>query len=227
MDKPLWGLRVQGVVLSSIPVVACACGAEGHMASIGPLALGAKGCVERLHRFAQGAADWRSGPRWSILSVLCLVHPLPLRGVPLKGKREVWEEKQRVIYFMYHSAFSLFGGERSELITRMLIMPYGTESKSRNADFIFIALRAIPQPSARRAVKLKNPWAEGPSILRTLTPRVCPRPVHLKNLFPQPFSTTLFHNPPPTGGHNPRGAAPSTLPFEPFEPSHQRCVQFL
>ena len=49
--------------LSSIPEGACACGAEGHMASIGPLALGAKGCVERLHRFAQGAADWRSGKR--------------------------------------------------------------------------------------------------------------------------------------------------------------------
>ena len=50
-----------GVVLAGIPEGACACGAEGHMASIGPLALGAKGCVERLHRFAQGAADWRSG----------------------------------------------------------------------------------------------------------------------------------------------------------------------
>ena len=31
------------------------------------------------------------------------------------------------------------GGERSEPISRMLIMPYGTESKSRNADFILIA----------------------------------------------------------------------------------------
>ena len=49
----------------------------------------------------------------------------------------------------------------------MLIMSYDTESKSRNADFILIARRAIPQPSARRAVKPKNPWAEGPSILRT------------------------------------------------------------
>ncbi len=36
-------------VLSSIPEGACACGAEGHMASIGPLVLDAKGCVERLH----------------------------------------------------------------------------------------------------------------------------------------------------------------------------------
>ena len=50
-----------GAVLSSIPEGACAFGAEGHMASIGPPALGAKGCVERVHRFAQGAADWRSG----------------------------------------------------------------------------------------------------------------------------------------------------------------------
>jgi len=41
--------------LAGIPVGACACGAEGRMASIGPPALGAKGCVERLHRFAQGA----------------------------------------------------------------------------------------------------------------------------------------------------------------------------
>ena len=51
-DKPLWGVRglkAQRVVLSGIPEGACACGAEGHMASIGPPALGAKGCVERLH----------------------------------------------------------------------------------------------------------------------------------------------------------------------------------
>ena len=39
------------------------------------------------------------------------------------------------------------------------------------------------------------------------------------------------HNPPPVGGHNPRGEAPSTFPSEPsepsepYEPSHRRCVQ--
>ena len=93
MDKPLWGLRVQRVVLSSIPVGACACGAEGRMASIGLPALGAKGCAERLHRFARGAADWRSGPRWSILSVLCPVHPFPLRGTSPQGKTRDMERK--------------------------------------------------------------------------------------------------------------------------------------
>ena len=82
-----------GVVLSSIPEGACACGAEGHMASIGPPALGAKGCVERLHRFAQGAADWRSGPRWTILSVLCPVHPFPLRGTSPQGETRDMERK--------------------------------------------------------------------------------------------------------------------------------------
>ncbi len=69
------------------------------------------------------------------------------------------------------------------------------KGESRNADFISIA-RGNPQPSARRAVKLTNP----PAV----------RPVHLKNPFPQPFSSTFLHNLPPTGGHNPRGAAPST-----------------
>ena len=54
---------------------------------------------------------------------------------------------------------------RRWLITVVLTMPYDTESKSRNADFIPIVLRAIPQPSARRAVKLTNPPAHraGPS----------------------------------------------------------------
>ena len=33
---------------------------------------------------------------------------------------------------MYHSAVSPFGGERSEPITRMLIMPDDTDSQSRN-----------------------------------------------------------------------------------------------
>ena len=58
---------------------------------------------------------------------------------------------------------------RRWLITIVLIITYDTESKSRNADFISIAY-GNPQPSARRAVKLKNPPAKGRSILRTFLP---------------------------------------------------------
>ena len=37
-----------------------------------------------------GAADWRSGPRWSILSVLCPVHPFPLRGTSPRWEACHW-----------------------------------------------------------------------------------------------------------------------------------------
>ena len=83
-----------------------------------------------VHRFAQGpliGGQDRDGP--SILSVLCPVHPFASSRFPSRGNEKYGEEKQRVIYFMYHSAVSLFGGERSELITRMRIMPYDTESQ--------------------------------------------------------------------------------------------------
>ena len=68
-------------VLSRIPEGACACGAEGHMASIGPLALGAKGCVERLHRFAQEAM--------SIIMFLSDVKPLPAASAGNDSVREI------------------------------------------------------------------------------------------------------------------------------------------
>ena len=65
------------------------------------------------------------------------------------------------------------GGERSEPIRRMLIIPYDIESQSRNADFNKLAAKPPPQPSGQRPVKLKNP----PAV----------RPVNPKNLF--------LHNP--------------------------------
>ena len=46
-----------------------------------------------VHRFAQRAADWRSGPRWTILSVLCPVHPFPLRGTSPQGETRDMREK--------------------------------------------------------------------------------------------------------------------------------------
>ena len=42
--------------------------------------------VFAVHRSARGAADWRSGPRWSIISALCPVHPFPLRGTSPQGE---------------------------------------------------------------------------------------------------------------------------------------------
>ena len=51
--------------------------------------------------------------------------PFPAaREFPSRGNEKYGEETQRVIYFMYHSAVSPFGGERSEPITSMRIMPY-------------------------------------------------------------------------------------------------------
>ena len=76
------------------------------------------------------------------------------------------------------------GGERSEPVSRMLIMPYDTESKSVTLT-LKIAAKPPPQPSARRAVKLKNPWArKGPSILRTFFRNPSTQPAAVKR--PQP-----------------------------------------
>ena len=63
-------------------------GALGIHRASGPM--NAKGCVERLHRFAQGAADWRSGPRWRIISALCPVHPFASsRHFPSRGNEKI------------------------------------------------------------------------------------------------------------------------------------------
>ena len=58
--------------------------------------------------------------------------------------RATYEERPRGVLFCplnrgKSGAARIGGGERSEPIRRMLIMPYDTESKSRNADFISIA----------------------------------------------------------------------------------------
>ena len=77
-----------GPGVAGIPEGACACGAEGHMASIGPPALGAKGCVEG------GIASLRGPPiggqENDRVSYPCS-NPYTLSrfaGLPLKGKQE-------------------------------------------------------------------------------------------------------------------------------------------
>ena len=108
----------------------------------------AKGCVERLRPTGEtthydlcvaGApsnhvrcASLRSGGRRLAVrkTIEYQIGALPrtpfpaAREFPSRGNEKYGEEKQRVIYFMYHSAVSPFGGERSEPITSMRIMPY-------------------------------------------------------------------------------------------------------
>ena len=62
--------------------------------------------VFAVHRFAQGAADWRSGPRWSILSVLCPVHPFPLRGTSPQG--ETRDLRRKTASHILHVPFRCF-----------------------------------------------------------------------------------------------------------------------
>ena len=109
------------------------------MASIGPLALGAKGCAERLHRFAQGAADWRTGPRWSIISVLCPVHPFPLRGTSPQGETRDMERKtgRHILHVPFRRLPPLVAGAttfpplRGGTITRAYCRAICEESVSR------------------------------------------------------------------------------------------------
>ena len=122
--------------------------------------------------------------RRSALYTLCLFEAFPSRGNEKYG-----EEKQRVIYFMYHSAVSPFGGERSEPITSMRIMPYDRESQSRNADFISIARRAIHNPQRRRRCR---PLSEAMHSEHDLKERQ--RRTNHSESFPL-WGATLLHNP--------------------------------
>ena len=87
---------------------------------------------------------------------------------PLKGKREIWREKQGVSHILQvpFRRFPLWWLAPPPCTVGS--MSYDTESKSVTLALYSSPVRAIPQPSARRAVKLTNP----PAV----------RPVHLKNL---------------------------------------------
>ena len=149
--------------------------------------------------------------------------PFPAsRDFPSRGNEKYGEEKQRVIYFTYHFAVSPFGGERSEPIRSMRIMPYDTESQSRNADFISIAAERQSTTLGLKGRQTYEPSGQ--------------RPVNLKNLFPQPFYTTcggaapLFYNLRRSRHHHPRPERPSnlrtlrTFGTKSRQPSHRRCV---
>ena len=135
--------------------------------------------------FAQWVADWRSGPRWSILSVLSPVHPFPLRGTSPQGETRDMERKTGESYTsMYHfGVFPLWW--LSPPPCPVGSMSYDTERKSRNADFISIARRAIRNPQRRRRCR---PLSEANTTLR-----------HNLRRQPRPFFKNLrrsrHHNP--------------------------------
>ena len=117
---------------------------------------------------------------------------------PLAGERW-WRSHQR-------------GGERSEPVTRMLTMSHDTESKSRNVlasplgeeghevakgctRVRMIMILDVDVTAERRHYNIHRPIGRYHN----------PRPER-----PSPPERSE-HNLPPSGGHNPRGEAPSTL----------------
>ena len=112
--------------------------------------------------------------------------PFPAsRDFPSRGN-ERYEGKNRASYTSGTiSAFSPFGGWRHHLAR------WEACHMTHNDNPVTLALylspdRAIPQPSARRAVKLKKPWArKGPSILRTFFHNPSAQPA----AEPRPFLT--------------------------------------
>ena len=164
-----------------------------------------------VYRFAQGAADWRSGPRWSILSVLCLVYPFATTWhFPSRGNEKIGGTGYCVTYDTDSQSRNVLASPLGEeghevakgvqanwihrgaprpanpvrrhpaksVCTRVrMIMILDVDVTAERRHYNTHCPTGNPQPSARRAVKLKNPPAAGRSILRTLTPKVCPRAI--------------------------------------------------
>ena len=138
----------------------------------------------------------------------------PWDCIPERGHRPQTIRLQTLdgMDFMYHSGVSPFlrsgkGGKRRGQSAECSSCQMTQKGKSVTLTLYSSPVRAIPQPSARRAVKLKNPRArKGQSILRTV-----PFTTLLHNLrrHPRPFFIKLAAEPLPP----------------PFEPSHRRCVQ--
>ena len=156
MDKPLWGLKVQAPFGARVLSFLCYApndgfGPQSGLVQRGVLYAAAWGSENRPTGLRSG------GRRLAVRTAMechfdalpctpfCLFEAFHLQGsvsldsrvaslpyessslATSRGNEKYGEEKQRVIYFMYHSAVSLFGGWRSEPIRRMPIMPYDTE----------------------------------------------------------------------------------------------------
>ena len=165
-----------------------------------------------VHRFAQGAADWRSGPRWSILSVLCPIHPFASsRHFPSRGNEKIGGTGYCVTY------------DTDSQSRNVLASPLGEEghevAKGVQANWIH---RGAPRPANPvRRHPAKSVWTRERMIMirygdvtaerrhyNTLRPIGRYRnPQRRRRCRPPERSE---HNLPPSGGHNLRakGACP-------------------
>ena len=132
-----------------------------------------------VHRFAQGAADWRSGPRWSIISVLCPVHPFATTWhFPSRGNEKIGGTGYCVTY------------DTDSQSRNVLASPLGEEGHevAKGCTRVrMIMILDVDVTAERRHYNTHRPIGryhnrrpEGPSNLRTLRPI---GPVNPKNLF--------------------------------------------
>ena len=147
-------------MLAGIPEGACACGAEGRMASIGPPALGAKGCVERLHPTGETThydlcvagtptnhvrcASLRSGGRRLAVRT-AMEHPIgALPRTPFPASRDFAPVGSMSLDFQvaslsYKSSSFATSRGNEKIGGTGYCVTYDTDSQSRNADFMLIA----------------------------------------------------------------------------------------
>ena len=126
-----------------------------------------------VHRFAQGAADWRSGPRWSIISVLCPVHPFATTWhFPSRGNEKIGGTGYCVTYDTDSQSRNVLasplgeeGHEVAKGCTRVrmiMILDVDVTAERRHYN--------THRPQGR----YHNPRPERPSNLRTLRPQAGP-----------------------------------------------------
>ena len=149
-------------------------GEEGHEV--------AKGCWRvRIGKNlkVEQAAYRRSRPRWSVTSVLDLVHPMAPQGATRVGGEKSLSHtlpapfRRFPLWWLRHHLSPYSGGTMGAgLLSQFMFMaitaenlytrPYGRSPAvkvlGREAAFQNCARRAPPQPSARRDVKPENPY---------------------------------------------------------------------
>ena len=72
-------------------------------------------------------------------------------GLPFKGKREIWREKQGVIYFMHYSGVSPFGGWRHHLSAPLGSVSLDSQSPTAPCESSSLATPAVRWGGKRKA----------------------------------------------------------------------------